>query len=305
MFWYCFPTVYVPKQSLQTYLDYRRWYLDSSQIKPMETIVFMDPKVKSICINNWDKNGDGELSYTEAESVTSIGNVFKNTDIVSFPEFSAFTRITTVGNNAFYYCTSLKEIAIPNSVLTIGESAFSSTSSLTDVLFSSNLQTIKQYAFSYSDLVNVTSLPATVQTIEANAFNGSNLRSLRIPDSVDTIGSSAFGNCKNLLYLYLPSSLKIINSTLFYNSGVTTITIPASVTQIMAGGLECTSLKTVNCLPATPPSAEYYSGSGWGIFGSKNVVNASDLIIYVTDTEAYKAASGWSPYKDRIRYKKF
>ena len=49
---------------------------------PEGNIVFADDTVKALCVQNWDTNGDGELSYLEAASVTSLGYVFEsNTEI--------------------------------------------------------------------------------------------------------------------------------------------------------------------------------------------------------------------------------
>lgn len=56
-----------------------------------EIIAFIDPAVKQICVENWNTNGDGELSYAEAAAVTDIGQIFRNnTDIKSFNELQLF-----------------------------------------------------------------------------------------------------------------------------------------------------------------------------------------------------------------------
>lgn len=52
-----------------------------------DNINFADAEVKAICVKNWDTNGDGELSKTEAAAVTDLGNVFQsNKNINSFDE---------------------------------------------------------------------------------------------------------------------------------------------------------------------------------------------------------------------------
>ena len=67
-----------------------------------EIIAFIDPAVKQICVENWDTNGDGELSYAEAAAVTDIGQIFRNnTDIKSFNELQYFTGFATIGEQAF------------------------------------------------------------------------------------------------------------------------------------------------------------------------------------------------------------
>ncbi|MBO5615643.1 MAG: hypothetical protein J5932_05925, partial [Prevotella sp.] len=58
-------------------------------------ITFSDNYVKSLCVEHWDSDGDGELSTEEAASVTTLGTVFReNSDIVSFDELRYFTGLT-------------------------------------------------------------------------------------------------------------------------------------------------------------------------------------------------------------------
>lgn len=72
-------------------------------------IRFEDPEVKRICIENWDKDGDGELSMEEAAAVSSIGTVFKGRTMKGFKEFQYFTSYQydarEVDRGTFLKCT--------------------------------------------------------------------------------------------------------------------------------------------------------------------------------------------------------
>ena len=78
--------------------------------------------------------------------------------------------VTTIGDRAFQYCSSLTSITIPNSVTTIGDRAFYNCSSLTSVIIGNSVTTIGAYAFdSCTSLASIT-IPNSVTTIEYGAF---------------------------------------------------------------------------------------------------------------------------------------
>lgn len=72
-------------------------------------IRFEDAEVKRICIENWDKDGDGELSLEEAAAVSSIGTKFANNkNLINLNDFRYFTGVRYL-NNAFMSCPELIE----------------------------------------------------------------------------------------------------------------------------------------------------------------------------------------------------
>lgn len=83
------------------------------------------------------------------------------------------------------------------------------------------------------------------------AFNGcTSLQSVSISSrssQLQEIGDIAFSGCTSLQSITLPDSLQIIGDSAFSNTGITSITIPASVTQIGVGAFAyCSSLKSIN-----------------------------------------------------------
>ena len=88
-------------------------------------INFEDLVVKQICVENWDTNGDGELSEEEAANVTNLGNSFRSNDqIKSFKELMYFTTLDSICKEAFINCYNLKSVVVPNSVKAICKSSF-------------------------------------------------------------------------------------------------------------------------------------------------------------------------------------
>ena len=116
--------------------------------------------------------------------------------------------VISIGERAFYNCSSLTSVTIPNSVTSIGSSAFYYCSSLTSVTIPNSVTSIGSSAFrNCSDLTSVT-IPNSVTAIGTAAFfSCSGLTSVTIPNSVTSIGSSAFYGCSNLKTVYNLSGL--------------------------------------------------------------------------------------------------
>lgn len=115
--------------------------------------------------------------------------------------------VTSIGDFAFQGCTALTNITVPESVTSIGTSAFRSCTALTNAGpiggnygYQFGWKTaIPDNAFSgYTGLTSVT-LPESITSIGDSAFNGcSGLTSITIPENVTSIGSNAFYGCTGL-----------------------------------------------------------------------------------------------------------
>ncbi len=174
-------------------------------------ISFADNIVKDICVNNWDTNHDGELTFEEAAAVTSLGEAFKyNTQITKFNELQYFTGLTSI-KAAFYGCSALEEVVVPYGVTNMRES-FGNCNALKNVVIPPTVNNIER-AFSTTSgptaLEHVT-LPSSLTKIGEYAFASSGLKSIEIPEGVTEIGTLAFSNCKNLKMVYIPKSVTTI-----------------------------------------------------------------------------------------------
>ena len=127
-------------------------------------IRFEDPEVKRICIENWDKDGDGELSMDEAAQVSSIGTLFtKNSRITSFDEFKYFTGIRNSERGIFDKCSKLKSISLPDRFL-LTHTMFTSCTSLEAVTFSAKMGPSEKElyeTFAYCTSLKVLDFPET------------------------------------------------------------------------------------------------------------------------------------------------
>ncbi|MBQ4065395.1 MAG: leucine-rich repeat domain-containing protein, partial [Clostridia bacterium] len=162
-------------------------------------------------------NDDGR-SY----SVTGIGDC-TDTDLIIPSTYNGFP-VTGIGRDAFWYCTVLTSVIIPDSVTSIEGFAFSNCSALTSV-----------------------TIPDSVTSIGRNAFAASGLTSVTIPDSVTSLGYSAFSNCESLTSATLGSGVTIIDASLFSEcTALTSVTIPDGVTSIGSYAFYlCSSLESI------------------------------------------------------------
>ena len=215
----------------------------------------------------FELNEDGE-SY----SVVGIGT-FSGTKL-KIPNVNFDTKpVTEIKSNAFYECTKLTSVTIPDSVTSIGEHAFSDCTGLTSVTIGNSVTSIGDYAFDGCNGLKSITIPDSVTSTGNWAFyntawynnqpNGlvyagkvaykykgtmSSNTSIVLEEGTLGIGGGAFSDCTGLTSVTIPDSVTSIGWGAFQNcTGLTSITIPNSVTSIDFGAFRnCTGLTTVN-----------------------------------------------------------
>ncbi len=187
-------------------------------------------------------------------SVTSIGEhafyYCTNLRSVTIPN-----SVTSIGNDAFYYCYGLTSIEIPNFVTSIGSGAFSRCSGLTSVTIPNSVTSIGNETFSYCYRLTSVMIGNSVTSIGEGAFEYcTGLTSVTIPNSVTWIKGSAFFLCTGLTSIEIPNSVMSIGYGAFSNcSGLTSVTIGNSVMSIgRAAFFNCSGLTSVTNLATTP-----------------------------------------------------
>ena len=271
-----------------------------------DIIQFADAAVKAICVQNWDTNGDGELSMNEAAAVTTLGGVFgNNQEITSFDEFQYFTGVTAIRGGEFTLCSNLKSIVFPASVTTIGSQAFQETG-FTEFTIPNTITTIEEYAFSGNIQLKSIMIPASVISIGKEAFMIYALERIevdpnnRVYDSrdncnaiVETATNKLIQACKTST---IPSSIEAIGENAFYWMEWTSITIPASVRSIEEYAFNSSyytsaAPKEIICEVETP--FEINSN----VFWEEDYTKAT-LYVPESSIEAYRNTPAWSQFQN-------
>ena len=165
------------------------------------------------------------LSYAEYDSYIEITAC--DTDAIgaqSIPERINGKLVTTIGMKAFYECDQVTKVTLPKGITIIGD-----------------------YAFGYCDNLELDEIPDGTTYIGAGAFYSSGLKEVIIPDTVSSIGKSAFSHCADLTNIVLPESITSIEDSLFYKcQNLSQVNIPESVTKIGKEAFSgCYSLKNI------------------------------------------------------------
>ena len=216
--------------------------------------------------------GNTGIYYEISDDKVTITGAKSNIEIADIPGSINGYPVTCIGNRAFYNCTGLTNITIPNSVTSIGSGAFGGCTGLTNMTIPDSVTSIGFGAFYGTAWYNSQSdgdvyagkvyykykgtMPSNTSITIKNGTKGiadsafsrcDGLTNITIPDGVTSIGDDAFYYCTGLTNVTIGNSVKSIGGWAFYGcTGLTNIIIPDSVTSIGNSAFyNCTGLTSV------------------------------------------------------------
>lgn len=293
----------------------------------------------STAIDNLPSGGSGNPLIESIDVSDFTGTTFNDAKTY-ITSATIPSGVTSISYNALQNCSAITSITIPTSVRTIEHSAFAGCTDLTSVniaslsdwfaitfgyqqygstgpsnpLYASNNSTlyaggnpvtgtlsipntvteIKQLAFIGYDRITGISFPSSVTRIGYHAFDGcTGLTSVDVPDTVTSISESAFKSCTSLTKVKLGNGVTGLNGYTFNAcTSLTTLELGSSIRYLGYGETQSAQLSTLICHATTPPTIMNNSFS----FGSNY-----SIYVPAESVDAYKAATNWSTYADRIQ----
>lgn len=264
---------------------------------------------------------------TFGESVTEI-QPFEFILCPSLKRVTINGTVTSLAEKAFYKCEKLQTINLPEGLTTIGVRAFEYCKELESIAFPSTLTMIDEYAFGTCESIKSLTIPASVGSLGLAAFTAcSSLKELILEDGPSELrmthgeagGSGyfterplekvyvgrpinhpetgwagyragAFSGIKTLKEVVVGEYVTEIPVNEFMDSGLTTISLPKTLTKINDFALAgCSSINSVTCEAAIPPTC------GSNVFSTTDKQTCK-LYVPAESIESYKAANVWKEF---------
>ena len=251
-------------------------------------------------------NRDTSGSLTIPEIVK--GYTVKSITSYAFYYCSGITSVTipntviSIGEYAFCYCNGLTSVTIPDSVTSIGGGAFFGCNGLTSVIIGSGVTNISYQAF--SDCGNLTSIKVEEGNTTYDSRNNCNAiietakntlivgcKNTVIPYSVTKIGNYAFDGCSGLTSIIITEGVTNIESYAFRScTNLAEVSLPSSITNISSNAFrECTKLTDFYCYAESVPKTNSSA------FDESPIAFAT---LYVPEEalESYRGTAPWSGF---------
>jgi hypothetical protein len=242
---------------------------------------------------------------SEVEVIAKSGGYSGNIEIPTQVTYNTITfSVTRIGSDAFYVCSNVTSVVMPNTITSIGRSTFASCTGLTSIILPNSLTHIDESAFSKCSGLSSLTIPSSVTNIGWMAFSlCTGLNSINVDSanqyyvSLDDVLYTTdmdtllqFPLNKNITIFNIPNTVTIVGHRSFNGaSRLEFVSIPNSVTMLGHRAFnECTGLTTIACCALTPPTLYSSNNSNafqdlWTLLITLYIPNESVAIYAATD----------------------
>lgn len=202
-----------------------------------------------------------------ATSLTKIDSWFSNVD--SLRTVKLPSTVTEIGESAFYN-SPIEEINFPASLTTIGNSAFYGNRLKTVDLSATKFTTINNW-FANNNKLRTVKLPETVASLGEGAFDYCYIEEINFPAALTTIGAHSLRYCR-IDTLRLPATVTEIGQNAFYYAKFDCVEIPSTVTKINSNAFYDAEIR--GSLNITPNAAlAWGDGTPFRCYGNEYITN--------------------------------
>ena len=262
--------------------------------KDAATVVNIPTEIDGKPVTSIGKHAFSGFSLTEItipDSVASIGE-YAFYGCTSLTEITIPDSVTSIGDCSFWGCTSLTEITLPDSVTYIGYKAFLDTPWLKIKQAENPLVIVNHILIDGTTCTGSVSIPSGVTSIGGYAFKGcTSLTEITIPNSVVDIGESAFENCTNLtIYGYFGSAAETSaaeNKISFVSIGGVQTTEPVATTTT-----ELVTTTTISTSKATSTTARTVTPPSTAIKHQATATSENQTTTSSTSSESFSPIYG-------------
>lgn len=161
-------------------------------------------------------NGTISFSYLEDNTLKITDCELTGSGTVEIPEKISEKTVTVIGEAAFYECTALTDITLPDTITTIESGAFYGCTALEQISLPDSVTTLGDSAFYGCTALTVCDFSDALTTIGVECFYGiAGWQVLEFPESLTQVGEMAFGNVANLEQVQIPASVTKLDAYVF------------------------------------------------------------------------------------------
>lgn len=177
---------------------------------------------------------ENNFTYTIINEEATITGYSGDPAYIEIPKNLDGFPVTQLRDNAFFNCTSLKQISLPSTITSIGHHAFYSCTALESIVLPESLQEIGMGAFSGCENLSAINIPESLKKLPESCFRQCiSLTEIVIPNGIYEIGDFCFSSCESLSYVSIGNNLNKIGIGSFYLCpSLESLYIPPSVTDI-------------------------------------------------------------------------